>query len=133
MARRPTVLCVDDQASNLKIRTLLLEQFGCNAIGVADGPSALRAVSAREIDLVVIDYHLAHGENGEDVARGVRARRPNLPLIMLTGDNRLAESASAVVDAVLIKGTSNPVALLELINKLVPDAELRHPQSTLAS
>ena len=108
---------------------MLLEQFGCEAIGVEDQQSALEVVSGRDIDLVVIDYHLAYGENGEDLARDVRGLRPNVKLIMLTGDNKLPDSARTCVDAVLIKGTSNPTMLLDLIESLVPGTELRprHP------
>lgn len=131
MSRKPTVLCVDDQAPNLKIRTMLLEQFGCEAIGVEDQQTALRMISAREIDVMVIDYHLANGENGEELARDVRVLRPAVKLIMLTGDASLPDSACACVDAVLIKGVSNPGMLFDLIEELVPDAELRARRTML--
>lgn len=133
MSKKPTVLCVDDQASNLQIRIMLLEQFGCEAIGVEDQQSALRLLSdqEKEIDLVVIDYHLANGETGEDLARDARVLRPNLKLIMLTGDNKLPDSVRSCVDAVLIKGTSNPSKLLDLIERLLPGKELRPRRSML--
>jgi CheY-like chemotaxis protein len=122
---KPAVLCVDDQAANLKIRTTLLEQFGYEAFGVGDPRSALRVVSEREIDVMIIDYHLANGETGEDLARDVRVMRPGIKLVMLTGDSSLPDSARACADAVLIKGTSSPKILFELIERLVPAAELR--------
>lgn len=125
MARKPIVLCVDDQLPNLHIRTMLLEQFGCKAIAAEDHLSALRAISENQIDLVIVDYHLARGETGEEVARDIRVMHPRLPLIMLTGDNAVPGSATAMVDAVVIKGASNPKALLDLIEKLVPEATLR--------
>jgi CheY-like chemotaxis protein len=130
MSKKPTVLCVDDQAPNLKIRTMLLEQFGCEAIGVEDEQSALQIISARRIDLMVIDYHLARGETGDNLARDVRVVRPDIKLIMLTGDTSLPDNACTCVDAVLIKGTSNPGMLFDLIEKLVPDAEL-HPRKRM--
>jgi CheY-like chemotaxis protein len=122
---KPTVLCVDDQLPNLRIRTMLLEQFGCNTLVAEDHLSALRALDKNQVDLVIIDYHLAHGETGEEVARDIRIMHPHLPLIMLTGDNSIPESAAVMVDAVVIKGVSNPKALLDLVEKLVPDAALR--------
>jgi two-component system, OmpR family, response regulator len=125
MSSKPTILCVDDQPSNLRIRAMLLEQFGCVAKTAPDGQSALRIVTSDLIDLIVIDYHLAHGESGEDVARDVRVIRPRLPIIMLTGDTKLPQSACEAVDEVLIKGASNPTALFDLIQKLLPNAELR--------
>lgn len=125
MPNKPRVLCVDDRVENLRIRTMLLEQFGCETIAVEDHQSALRVVSETQVDLLVIDYHLADGHTGEEIARDVRVMRPDIPLIMLTGDARLPQSACDCVDAVLIKGTTNPGALLDLIEKLVPGAVLR--------
>jgi len=133
VSKKPTVLCIDDQLPNLHIRIMLLEQFGCEAIGVEDHLSALRAVSQNPVDLVIIDYHLAHGQTGEAIARDIRVMHPDLPLIMLTGDSAIPESAAAIVDAVLIKGYSNPKTLLDLIAKLIPDAELRPRRDMLVS
>ncbi|MGE5112373.1 MAG: response regulator [Acidobacteriaceae bacterium] len=125
MASKPKVLCIDDQPENVRIRAMLLEQFGCEVTTVADHQGTLQAVSSHPFDLLVIDYHLAHGETGEEIARDIRVIRPELPLIMLTGDTKLPDSASESVDAVLIKGASDPRALLDLVEKLVPGAKLR--------
>lgn len=103
---------------------MLLEKFGCKSITASDHRSALRAASENTVDLAVIDYHLANGETGEQIALDLRVMSPRLPLIMLTGDSRLPASASDSVDAVLIKGASNATALLDLIERLLPDAEL---------
>jgi len=125
VAKKPKILCVDDQVENLRVRAMLLEQFGCEVVQVQDHRAALREVTEHGIDLVVIDYHLAGGQTGEGIARDVRVMRPKLPLIMLTGDAKLPDSASECVDAVLIKGASNPTALMDLIEKLVPGAQLK--------
>jgi CheY-like chemotaxis protein len=125
VAKRPRILCVDDQLENLRVRAMLLEQFGCEVVQVQDHQSALREITEGSIDLIVIDYHLAHGQTGEEIARDVRVMRPQLPLVMLTGDSKVPGSAAECVDAVLIKGASNPRALLELIEKLVPGAQLQ--------
>ena len=130
---KPTVLCVDDQVFNLNIRGMLLEQFGCVAIKATNHKEALRLATETPVDVAVIDFHLADGETGEEIARDLRVLQPGLPLIMLTGDSRLPQSACDVVDAVLIKGASNPTALLDLIEKLLPDAELRPRRPYLVS
>jgi CheY-like chemotaxis protein len=123
MAGKPTILCVDDRIDNARIRVMLLEQFGCAGLAVTDGTSALRVLKEQPIDLIIIDYHLV-GETGEDVARDVRVLWPKLPLIMLTGDSKLPESARASVDEVLIKG-SNPGMLLDAIRRLLPESEMK--------
>jgi CheY-like chemotaxis protein len=124
MSRKATVLCVDDRMDSLLIRKLMLEQFGCKVLTVADSRSCVNALND-SVDLVVIDYHLAGAMNGEELARGIRKARPQLPLIMLTGDPMIPESARDSVDAVLIKGASNPRDLLDLIEDLVPEATLK--------
>lgn len=131
MSKRPKILCVDDQVENLHVRAMLLEQFGCEVVQVQDHPSALREVTEDGIDLIVIDYHLADGATGEDIARDVRVLNPALPQIMLTGDSKLPDSVAKSVDAVLIKGVSNPRALLDLIKKLVPGAQLKPRRPSL--
>jgi CheY-like chemotaxis protein len=129
----PTILCVDDQTTNLQIRVLLLEQFGCATLTAPDHKTALHRVSEHPIDLVLIDYHLANGETGEQVAKDIRVMSPGTPLIMLTGDTKLPDSAYECVDEVLIKGSSSPAALLELIQRLLPEADLRHPKPMLVT
>lgn len=125
MSSKPTILCVDDHADNLLIRKLMLEQFGCVVVAVNDSRSCIRALSENNVDLVVIDYHLAEETNGEDLARQIRKATPELPLIMLTGDPKISDSVRDSVDAVLIKGTGSPRDLLDLIEELLPGTTLR--------
>jgi CheY-like chemotaxis protein len=125
MAGKPTILCVDDQAANLQVRATMLEQFGCTALTASGHQSALLLASEEHVDLVVVDYHLANGETGEEVARDLRVLFPALPLIMLTGDSKLPPSACEVVDAVIVKGSSSPGDLMDEIERLLPKAQLR--------
>jgi len=122
MSRKPKILCVDDKVENLRIRGMLLEQFGCEPVIASDHNSALRACAENNIDLAVIDYHLARGETGDMLAHDIRVMYPTLPLVMLTGDPQLPSSAAETVDAVLIKGQSSPAALFDLIERLLPSA-----------
>lgn len=122
---KPVILCIDDQVENLKIRTMLLETFGCNTIAVHDHRSALRVLSDQHVDLLLIDHHLADGETGEEIARDVRVMRSDLPLVMLTGDAKLPDSARQIVDAVIVKGASDPRLLLDTIQRLLPGASIR--------
>jgi len=115
MPGKPTILCVDDKEENLRIRTLLLQQFGC------------RIASEEPVDLVLLDYHLANGETGEQVARDMRVLKPRVPLIMLTGDVNLPDTARHCVDAVITKGISSPTELFDIIQQLLPGSEL-HPR-----
>jgi CheY-like chemotaxis protein len=125
MAGEPRILCVDDREENLQIRAQLLQQFGCETLTATNASAAIRVAADEPIDLVLIDYHLANGETGEQVARDVRVLKPHLPLVMLTGDVYLPESACECVDAVVTKGVSSPRELFAIIQRLLPDAKLR--------
>ena len=128
MRRKPHILCVDDRADSLAVRKLMLEKFGCEVKTAPDADSSLAALQTESIDLAIIDYHLGPGENGDNLAREIRRLYPKLRLVMLTGDPQLPESARLSVDAVLIKGAGRPSDMLDLIEELVPDAELNRPR-----
>ena len=125
MSDKPKILFIDDKIDNLRIRAMMLERFGWEAVTATDHDSALRACKDGSADLAVLDYHLTNGETGEDLARDLRTINPKLPIIMLTGDVNVPASATENVNAVIIKGTGGPSALLDLIEKLLPDAALR--------
>lgn len=129
MSRRPRILCVDDRQDSLLVRRLLLEQFGCEVVVAVDVSGCLSAAARDDVDLVVIDYHLADGAKGDDLAKDIRVSNPTLPLIMLTGDPMIPQAARASVDAVLIKGASNPSDLLATIQKLLPKATVKQPHT----
>jgi CheY-like chemotaxis protein len=125
MSEVPLLLCIDDQVVNAEIRAVLLRQFGCEVLVVAEPAEALRELDARNFDLVLIDYHLENGVLGDDVAREIRSRKPTLPLLMLTGDAKLPDDAKDSVNAVLIKGASNPADLWEAVQELIPNKKLK--------
>ena len=81
---RDRVVVVDDDP---RIRTMLsryLEDEGF-AVGLAENGASFRAELAREsADLVLLDINLP-GEDGLTLARELRARSPEIGIIMLTG------------------------------------------------
>jgi CheY-like chemotaxis protein len=117
VSKRSTILCIDDKGANLLIRVKLLEQAGYNVVTSANETSALKAVTEQRVDLAVIDYHMH--PNGEEIAKEMRAIHPNLPLLMLTGDPQVPQSARDSVDACLIKGADPVTTLLDTIEKLL--------------
>ena len=125
MGRRSTILCIDDNRSSLHIRAKLLERHGYNVILSTDDSSALKAVTKQQVDLAVIDYHMLEGRNGEEIAKEIRAIHPNLPLLMLTGDPQVPQSAVDSVDACLIKGADPATMLLSVIKKLLSENRSR--------
>lgn len=82
---RKAVLLVEDEAD---VRAMIVEalgDLGCRVIEAEDGNAGLRIVqSAVHIDLLVTDVGLP-GLNGRQLADAARERRPDLPVVLITG------------------------------------------------
>jgi CheY-like chemotaxis protein len=83
---RPLViLAVDDDGLVLMNTAAMLEDLGHRVIDVGSGAEALAALDAEPgIDLVVSDQAMP-GMTGVQLAAAIRARRPEMPIILATG------------------------------------------------
>ena len=80
-----TVLVVEDEAAVRGLMVEVLEGMGLHALQAEDGLQGLRLVEqAGRIDLLVTDVGLP-GLNGRQLAEMARARRPDLPVLFITG------------------------------------------------
>ena len=77
-----TILVVDDEATIRDVVRRYLERDGFSVVEAADGYTALDAIEARHLDLIVLDLMLP-GMDGLDVCRALR-RESDVPIIMLT-------------------------------------------------
>ncbi|MDP3406705.1 response regulator [Bosea sp. (in: a-proteobacteria)] len=90
MAR--TILVVDDDALVSMGTAAMLEDLGHTAIEVMSGAKALETLNAEpSIDLVITD-HAMPGMTGAELARHIRASRPELPIILASGYAELPDS-----------------------------------------
>jgi CheY-like chemotaxis protein len=106
----------------------LLKQVGYDVLIASDPPTALAITDKVNVDLVVLDYSFPGHISGEELAQRLRATKPNLPLIMLSGYPDLPESAGQSVDVLILKGAGGPSDLLDAIARLLPDGNTeRHP------
>lgn len=78
-----TILLVDDDPAVREVTTGMLRDLGCKIIEAGSGGAALDLLS-EDVDLVLLDYAMP-GMNGVEVARQVRMRRPDLPILFVTG------------------------------------------------
>ncbi|MGZ4688107.1 MAG: response regulator transcription factor [Acidimicrobiia bacterium] len=76
-------LVVEDDESNRLLLTRFLTREGYEVDAVADGPSAVQAVTANPPDVVILDLGLP-GLDGADVLRRIR-RDSGVPVLVLTG------------------------------------------------
>jgi DNA-binding NtrC family response regulator len=80
-----TILLVDDEPDIRSVYAELLGDLGCRVLSEPDGPSALAVVKQEAgIDLVITDYMMPD-MNGLKFVKALRAMRPSVPVIMITG------------------------------------------------
>ena len=81
-----TVLLVEDEDSVRAVAAERLRELGYEVLEADDGPAALRLLRpGRRVDLLVTDVGLPGGMNGRQVADAARERRPDLPVLFVTG------------------------------------------------
>jgi CheY-like chemotaxis protein len=77
---------VEDDQDMRALAVESLEGFGYKVIAAADGAAALAALDANpETDLLLTDVILSGPLDGRAVAREACARRPDLPVVYMSG------------------------------------------------
>jgi PAS domain S-box-containing protein len=86
--RQLKVLLVDDDTLVLESTTAMLEDLGHTVLGACSGERALDLVKDASIDVVITDQGMP-GMSGLELAGAIRALRPNLPVLIATGNAEL--------------------------------------------
>jgi PAS domain S-box-containing protein len=78
------VLVVDDEEALVAVTSEVLKHIGYEPIGCSDGNAALAAFDAGRIDAVIAD-EMMPGISGTQLARALRRRRADLPIVLVSG------------------------------------------------
>jgi DNA-binding response OmpR family regulator len=115
MTDQPKVLSIDDnQALNsMRKMVLAISGFDCDLAGTAE--QALAMVITCHYDAILLDYYLP-GTTGLEVANTIKTLRPDVPIILVTGEE--IHERSDLVHSYLIKG-EGPEALLNKLRSLL--------------
>jgi CheY-like chemotaxis protein len=125
MSGKPILLCVDDTPSILEGQKMLLEENGYRVLTAANGKQAMEAFMTNSVDLVVLDYHMPEIDGGVVAAR-MKESKPDVPVMLLSGDECLPEEVLETADCFVSK--SEPVAgFLEQVDYLLSLAILFRP------
>jgi CheY-like chemotaxis protein len=117
MARKPTLLCVDDDVQCLAVRKIMLEAFGFNVTTTPDPRQALRMYSAQHYDAAVLDFQMPHMDGGE-LAKAMKVTRPEVPVLILSGMPYLPEGTPQYYDRFFCK-TESSIKLAQEIQQLI--------------
>ena len=113
---RRLVLCVDDEAVGLLVRKMILERAGYKVLTAQDGATGLEVFAEEPIEAVVLDYAMP-GMDGGQVAACMRARKPQVPILLLSAYLALPSDVTRHVDVYMTKGEGAPM-FLEKLNGL---------------
>jgi signal transduction histidine kinase/CheY-like chemotaxis protein len=110
------VLLVEDDEEVAALVSEMLEELGYQVLRAATAEAALGALANdRPVDVVLSDIMMPGGMNGVDLAKEIRSRRSDLPVLLTSG---FADAAKQVADAQGIKILRKPYQLTELSEAL---------------
>jgi PAS domain S-box-containing protein len=95
-----TVLLVEDDELVRSATTEMLSDFGCQVREAGTAQEALKVLDEVAVTILLTDVGLP-GVSGLQLAKDARARRPDLCLVLATGDSGVGPEA-ALLDAVLV-------------------------------
>lgn len=89
-----TVLVVDDEKSVRDSLKMILEYERYDVLVAENGEQALKAVQGSHPDVVLLDVKMA-GMDGIEVLQRVREKKPELPVIMISGHGTIETAVEA--------------------------------------
>jgi DNA-binding NtrC family response regulator len=121
-ARSASILVVDDEELPLTLRKLVLEKQGFHVITARSASEAMSLLESSHVDLVLTDQ-LMPGGTGVELARSVKAARPELPVVLISGVNEIPPDAE--VADLFISKVEGPAAMCAKITTIL--AKRRQP------
>jgi CheY-like chemotaxis protein len=107
---------------------MLLEARGYKVLTALSGREGLNLLSREPVDLLILDYRMPEMDGGE-VARQVKQRSPEMPIILLSGVvTDFPEEVLSQVDGYIVKGQP-PSELLRMVEELTGEKARPQPQA----
>ena len=127
----PQILIVDDNRQGLIARKALLEEQGYYVSTANGGEEALEAFAKQQFEIVVTDFRMPH-MNGSELIRRIRALKPDVRIILLSGfvDLLGLSEESTGADIVIAKSASEVGNLTRGVKRLLAQAPARKPPAS---
>src|SRR5208337_2108436 len=120
-------LLVDDNRDVLEVSAIYLQELGYEVHTMDSAQPALKAFEREKYSLVVSDIVMA-GMDGIDLAREIRKRQPDMPIVLVTGYSRIP--ASVGQEFVLVRKPYQLPELGRAVSEAIAAAS-RPPSSNL--
>ena len=95
----PSVLIVDDEPNIRRMVGALLGAEGYDVRDAADGVTGLALADANEPDVALVDLMMPGDLDGLALLQKLRERRPDMPVVMMSGRAALADAVLQPVPA----------------------------------
>jgi PAS domain S-box-containing protein len=119
---------VDDDATGLRFRQLILEAKGYKVLLATSAQQGMEVFQSNPVDLVVIDQLMGRAM-GTEMAAALKRLRPHVPIFILTGSSTPPEGAE-VADAFICK-SEGPEVLLNRVSALLASAASRREHAEI--
>ena len=116
-----TILVVDDELPIRELVARVLTRRGHRVIACGNAPEALAVTDA--LDLLVVDLVLPE-MNGRDLTEALRARWPNLPVVLMSG--YLSGQDQMPPPSVFLQKPMLPSAMIQAVEGLLRGQEIRN-------
>jgi DNA-binding NtrC family response regulator len=119
------IVIIDDDRNTLAVLEAILRRRGFEPYVAPTGAQGRKRVADAKPDLVLLDIGLPD-ESGLDVLSGLKADYPELPVIILTGDDTLENAIDAIKRGAFhfVSKPYQPEELLSLVGKALDQASL---------
>jgi CheY-like chemotaxis protein len=121
---------VDDEDVPRTLRIMVLARQGYTVLAAVSASEALELLDRHHVDLVLTDQMMP-GIVGTELAKKLRALRPLLPIIIVSGVNEIPEDA--IFADRFVSKVEGPEALFRNIAEVLAHYSQQHKQDGLLS
>ncbi|MCU1334314.1 MAG: response regulator receiver protein [Candidatus Angelobacter sp.] len=119
-ANAPLVLCIEEDGQGLSFRKAFLETKGYRVLATGDSREGVTLFENNRISLVILGCGACELD-GEVLARMLKRRNPNVPIVMCSGAEELPQRVRQLADRVVTSAQGADV-LLSAVQKSVRGA-----------
>lgn len=122
--RRTNVLVVEDEAMISELITEVLEENGFEVHTALTGEAALNYLESTgaEVDVLFTDINLEGKMDGSTLAKAVRERRPELPIVYCSGRYSSSPMSPLMTRSVFVKKPYDLGEICTLLTRLTGTA-----------
>jgi two-component system response regulator MprA len=122
---RARVLLVDDDVRATRMLARMLREDGFDIEVALDGATAIARIARDTLDILVVDFQLPHAD-GLVIAQYARSRRPDVPVLFVTGYPELVERKKPLL-------FPHPIVLAKPVAYEALSLALRNAETALAA